>query len=407
MSRFTKENPPPGIKLRKLKRPMVRDGRKLTEVFDVVVTLPRDERGRYPKKWSRGHATLKEAIAVRSTLEADKIAGRIVRPGTTTLGGYLAEWITSVEPPRTKIRRSTWASYETHVRVHLTPRLGTIRLNRLTTADVRRAYGDVLESGLKPATVRRIHATLHRALADAVEDHLLPTNPASVPYRKLPQAERYDYRWWNVHELSAFLDHVRGDRLFAAFHVLAFTGLRRGELIALRWRDVDLDGGTVSVHRAIGSVHHALEVTDTKTAHGVRMIELDDDTVGVLRAYRAAQNRERMKAGPTWRDEEGLVFTEADGSIVHPDRLSKLFRQRARDAGLPAIRLHDLRHGWASIAGRQGVPLKVIQERLGHHDPGFTARVYQHVLPGQGRDGAEAFARAIRSASEEPEAAES
>ncbi|MCI0635953.1 MAG: site-specific integrase [Actinobacteria bacterium] len=254
-TRPTRDDPGPGIKLRKLKRPMVRNGRKITEVFDVVVTLPRDERGRYPKKWSRGHATLKEALDARTSLQADKEAGRIVRPGKTSVEDYLRDWIGRIEPPATELKRSTWLSYESHARVHLIPRLGTVRLNRLTMADVRRVYSDMLRSGVAPATVRRIHATLHRALADAVEDRLLPMNPASVPHKKLPKAVKYDYATWDGRELRTFLAQVADDRLFAAFHVAAFTGLRRGELLALRWRDVDLDGRTVSVRRAMLSLH--------------------------------------------------------------------------------------------------------------------------------------------------------
>lgn len=406
MSRYTREDPPPGIKLRRLKRPMVKDGRRITEVFDVVVTLRRDETGRYPKKWSRGHATLKEAMDERARLEADKRTDRVVRPGKTTVGGFLADWVGRIQPPATALKRSTWLSYESHVRVHLVPRLGTVRLNRLASSDVLRAYSDMLRSGVAPATVRRVHATLHRALADAVEDRLLAANPASVPHKRLPKAARYEYATWEGAELRRFLEHVATDRLFAAYHLAAFSALRRGELLALRWQDANLEGATVSVHRALLALHHAVELSDAKSAHGIRVVDLDADSVAVLRAHRKAQAAERLEAGPAWRDETNLIFTQADGAIVHPDWFSKAFRAHVKAAGLPAIRLHDLRHGWASIAARERVPLRVIQERLGHHDPAFTARQYQHVLPGMGREGAEAFARAIRSAGER-EAAES
>jgi integrase len=145
------------------------------------------------------------------------------------------------------------------------------------------------------------------------------------------------------------------------------------------------------------SLHHAVEFTEVKSSHGVRLVDLDADTVMALKAHRKQEARERLVAGPVWQ-ETGLVFTQADGSLVHPDWFSKMFRGRVKAAGLPLIRLHDLRHGWATIAGKHGVPLRVIQERLGHHDPAFTARQYQHILPGMQRAGAEVFAGAIRSA---------
>jgi len=405
--RPTRDEPGPGIKLRKLKRPMVKDGRKITEVYDVVVTLPRDERGLYGKKWSRGHATLKDAIHTREELQVENRAGRIVRPGKKTVGEYLAEWIDAVQPT---IKPSTWAAYNTHITKYLIPKLGSIRLNQLTTTHVRRIYADLVKEGrIGSSTVRRVHATLHRALADAVEDRLLTANPASIGHKKLPKAERYDYVTWDGEQLRVFLDHVADDRLYAAYHLAAFSGLRRGELLGLRWRDVGLANESISVNRALLALRHETSFSDVKSSHGVRVIDLDTGTVEVLKEHRKRQMRqmeERLAAGSAWRDDEGLVFTQPDGAIVHPDWFSKTFRARVKETNLPMVRLHDLRHGWATIAGKHGVPLKVIQERLGHHSPEFTLRQYVHVLPGMGRTAADTFANAIRSANGS-EAAES
>jgi integrase len=182
-------------------------------------------------------------------------------------------------------------------------------------------------------------------------------------------------------ELRAFLDQVRSDRLFAAWLLIVTTGMRRGELAGLRWIDVDLDAGRVSPRRPRVVVNYQVVVSEPKTAKGRRSLALDPATVAALRRHRTQQAQERLAAGSFWQD-SGLVFAWPDGSPIHPQRFSSWFEQHARVAGLPRIRLHDVRHSYATAALAAGIPAKVVSERLGHANIAITMDTYSHVLPG-------------------------
>ena len=182
-----------------------------------------------------------------------------------------------------------------------------------------------------------------------------------------------------------FIDSVRADRLFAAWLLAATTGMRRGELLGLRWRDVDLDAETPSIRQIRTVARYEVLTLTPKTDKGSRTIALDAQTVAVLRSYRVAQMEERLLLGPGYRDSGDLVFTREDGSPIHPERFSAPFRQHCARSGLPAIRLHDVRHSYVTALLSEGVPLKVVSQRVGHASPMVTMTIYQHVLPGDDR----------------------
>jgi integrase len=188
-----------------------------------------------------------------------------------------------------------------------------------------------------------------------------------------------------------FLEGVRGDRLVAAYFLLATTVMRRGEALGLRWADVDLDEGRAAIQQTVIAVNHRPVIGTPKTAKGRRTIHLDTATVAVLREHRKGQAAERLQMGAGWTD-HGLVFSRVDGTLLHPERFSRSFGDRVRQLGLPKIRLHDLRHGWATMALGAGVHPKVVQERLGHANIGITLDVYSHVTAGLHDDAAEKVA---------------
>jgi integrase len=163
-------------------------------------------------------------------------------------------------------------------------------------------------------------------------------------------------------ELRHFLLHVRDDRLFALWRLAATTGMRRGELLGLRWQDVDLDAQRVAVRQTLTTVNHHIVFGEPKSARSKRSIAIDVDTVAALRRWRTHQSEERLLLGAAWSD-TGLVFTREDGVLVHPDTMSYLFERHVRSAGVPRIRFHDLRHTQASLALQAGVPAKVVSER--------------------------------------------
>jgi integrase len=204
---------------------------------------------------------------------------------------------------------------------------------------------------------------------------------------------------WTAEQLRAFLDLLRGDKLETAILLGAMTGMRRGEVLGLRWRDVDLDTGrlvvrqTLSAPRNVDTGQHVPVYGAPKTKKGQRVITLDAQTVAALRAYRKAQLAERMRYGV--RVDHDLVFTEPDGSPIHPDRFRKRFEIRVRRSELPLIRFHDLRHTYATLALQAGMPAKVVSERLGHASIGITLDTYSHVLPAMDEQAAEQVAALI------------
>jgi integrase len=250
-----------------------------------------------------------------------------------------------------------------------------------------------------PSTVRSIHRVLSAALNAAVEEQLLATNPAAKakpPKAKVVDAEaRKARRFLDADQVRTFLLSVRGHRLRAAFHLAATTGMRRGELLGLGWANVDLDGGRLVVAQTLLAPRYELTFSEPKTKHGKRSIDLDGETVAVLRAHRRRQAEERLAFGPGYDDRHDLVFRRENGKPIVPHLFSLAFQTAVREAGLPPMRLHDLRHTHVALLAKAGVPAKVIQERLGHHSAAFTLDAYGGTFPSMHREAAERVAQLL------------
>jgi integrase len=287
------------------------------------------------------------------------------------------------------------------------PRLGNVILQQLAPEDLDGFYGELLSGGrrdggggLSHKTVRYIHGILHKALADAQREGTALRNVAVLADApKLSSSKKREMRVWNSSELRDFLLGVADERAHAAFFLAAHTGMRLGEVLGLRWADLDLDKARLSVRQAIISVAYQVKVSDVKTGTGRRTINLDTRTVGVLRAWRKAAVAERMLVGPAFTDDD-LVFPRPDGTPTHPVAFSQTFDRAVARLGLPVISLHDLRHTHATLLLRAGVPVKVVSERLGHANPAFTLTVYQHVIPGMQEEAVTLFSQLIFGADE-------
>jgi integrase len=352
-------------------------------------------------RWHIGGRTRKEAERVLADLIKRQHDGDYRAPDRITFGVYLIDrWLPS---KRSQLRASTFDSYERNIRNHVLPRLGAVPIQRLAPEDLDGFYADLLKEGrlngggggLSAKSVRYIHTILRKALADAHRKGTVTRNVADVADPPKPSASRKpEIRAWTAQQLRQLLDDIAGHRLYPAFYLAANTGMRRGEVLGLRWLDVDLARQRLSVQQALVNVAYDLHVADVKTQSSRRVVDLDDRTVAVLREWRKQQLEEQLLVGRR-ADGSALVFSRPDGAPIHPDYFSQLFERHVARSDLPRLRLHDLRHTHATILLQAGVPVKVVSERLGHSSPAFTMSVYQHVLPGMQADAAVAFSDAV------------
>ncbi|WP_413101988.1 tyrosine-type recombinase/integrase [Streptomyces sp. Inha503] len=264
-----------------------------------------------------------------------------------------------------------------------------------------------------PSTRQHIKATLRAALNDAIGQQIITFNPAAHveidPVRKpkaLVWTDERVARWqqtgekpspvmvWTPEQTGAFLDSVATDRLYAMWHLIAFRGLRRGEACGQPWSETNLDRHSLTVTGQLVQDGWEVEASEPKTDSGFRVVALDDDTVGVLERHRKQQEAEREEWGTAWV-ETSLVFTQEDGSWLHPGKVTDLFERLVVASGLPPIRLHDLRHGAATLMLAAGIDVKIVSDTLGHSDTRITRDIYQSVLPHVGKSAAEATAKLV------------
>jgi integrase len=346
-----------------------------------------------------GFGTKKEAERALAEVLDAAARGTAVAVNSTTVAAFLREWLQTKVADQ--VRPTTAASYSAHVEQYFIPKLGHIRLRDLQPHHVETALREIqAERSMKPATLRRVHASLRSALGTAVRLRLIPANPAMNV--SLPSVKRPHVRPWEPEELGAFLDRADRDELGPAFQLLAATGLRRGEALGLRWADVELEKARLFVRQQVitvtakyarpcslcGGDHGRLAFGRPKTASGEdRLVDLDPHTVGVLLAHRLEQD-ERRRAFDGGYAEHGLVFPRPDGTPLHPDRLSDRFVELSEELGLRRVRLHDLRHGQASLMLAAGVDIVVVSKRLGHSSVAITSDTYTHLLPGVGSEAA-------------------
>jgi integrase len=304
--------------------------------------------------------------------------------GSTTVAEFVERWLTATE---STIKPTTAASYRNMLEIHVVPTLGHVRLVKVTGLELSALYGELLASGyrkgktsrgLSPTSVRYVHRIVSKAFADAVRWGLLARNPAAnvAPPRKADT----EMATWTADEVRTFLASVEDDRLYAMWVLLCTTGMRRGEVLGLRWDDVDTSAGRIAVRRASVEVNYDVQSSDPKSAKGKRSVTLDVETTKVLVDHRRRQAEERLAAGLGGRSEQ--VFTRPDGNRLQPQHVSRSFGARYRRAGLSPIRLHDLRHTSATLALTAGIHPKVVSERLGHSTVQLTLDRYSHVVDG-------------------------
>ncbi len=322
--------------------------------------------------------TRKEVAEKIAQTQTEIKNGTFVEPTKTTLGEWLDKWLTSYK--KGQLKQGTYEGYESIINVHIKPALGEMPMAKLQANTIQDFYNSKLESGLANKTVKHMHVVIRQALQQAVKEGLLNRNVADAT--SPPTIKSKQMRPLTEEELLTFFEEAKEDRLYAAFLLAATTGLRRGELLGLCWDCVDLDGGVITVKRQLLSLRKKIVLEESvKSKAGKRSVVLTDDAIRELKTHRKRQAQEKLLMGEAYQD-NGLVFCQPDGTFLRPEEFTKRFQRYLKKAGLPKVRLHDLRHTHASLLLARGVHPKVVQERLGHSSITMTLDLYSHMVPG-------------------------
>ena len=344
-----------------------KDGRWVAEI-----RLPGGARRTYYAK-TRREVQLKLAAALRAREE-----GLLNAKATQTLSAYLEQWLENFAKP--SVRPGTFASYELNVR-RARELLGWLRLDELKAAHIQAAYATLLKRGLAARTVWRMHMVLHRAMRQAVLAGIMLRNPVDGVSR--PKARHYEIRTLSIEETQRLFEATKDHRLHALWVLLTTTGLRLGEALGLKWEDMDFDMGKLSVRRSLQSEKGVgFVLVEPKTARSRRTVYLAPGTIAALKEHRRRQQEERRLARDMWQERFDLVFKSEVGKPMQDGQVSWRFHKALKEAGLPRIRIHDLRHTAATQLLERGVHPKVVQEMLGHSTITLTLDTYSHVIPG-------------------------
>jgi len=363
----------------------------------AVDLSPDPATGKRRQRLKGGFHTKREAEAALAELVTDVQRGNLTKSGHQQLRDWLEEWLTAIGP---SLRPTTRDLYAMAVRSWIVPRIGALRLSQVTPQVLQDLYRVLAETGrhggadgLGPRSVRLAHQVLRQSLAKAVDWDLLRVNPAMARL-ELPRLEPKPIRTWTVEEARRFLATTADDRLGALWLLMVTTGLRRGEALGVRWEDVDLDAGRLAVVQTVVVASNRAYLSEPKTAHGRRVVRLQPEVVAALRLRRLRQGQDRLLVGSAWID-TGLVFTTAVGGLLHPRNIVRAFDLAVERAGVPRIRIHDLRHTAATVALREGVHPKLVQEMLGHANVAITLDTYSHASEDMHKVASERIGRAL------------
>lgn len=323
---------------------------------------------------------------VKSRLEQSLFsvsADNLIKSPTMTLNEFLIQWLETYAKHNT--RATTYAGYETFIRRHILPEIGNIELDKLTAFHLQQLYAkktaggraDGRAGGLSARSVRLIHSIMHEALNHAVKWRLIPYNVALEA--EPPKNKSRKKQVWSAGQAARFLESIKGHRLYALYHLALTTGMRRGELLGLRWRDVDFNEGVVVVEQNLVVINGRLNYQEPKTESSCRAVLLPPSAVEVLKQHKLRQDREKHLAGVNYL-ESGLVFCQENGQPLWPDNISKRqFRGLIEKAGLPRITFHDLRRTHVTLLIAGGVDPRQVADRIGHSSLTITLGIYNQV----------------------------
>ena len=340
--------------------------------------------------------TQKEVLGKLKQIHADQAQGAFLEPSRLTVGQWLKIWEAEYLGG---VKDSTVYSYKGHIKNHIVPALGAVKLQKLNPHTVQSFYNDLQrQKGLSAKTIKNLHGVLHSALKQAVTIGYIRQNPADNA--KLPRCDRPEIQTLPEDALPAFLEAIAGHENEAVFFTTVFTGMRKGEVLGLSWDCVDFERGTLYVKHQLQKKNGSSGgyVLITPKNNKPRTITPAPTVMRQLRARSAQQKRDRLRAGAAWNNPDNLVFTDALGKHLIPETVYKHFKRIVASIGYPALRFHDLRHTYAVNALRGGDDIKSVQDNLGHHTAAFTLDTYGHVTEQMKRDSADRMEWIIQEA---------
>ncbi len=366
--------------------------------WTLVYDLPRGPDGKRRQKWVSFVGTKRAAQAERARLVAEVRSGDYHEASRWTLAEYLRYWLD--HHVKSQVAEATHRSYTQQIGWHIGPGLGHIPLAKLSPTDITSYFAKVLGAGnkkrpggLSPQTVRLHHAILSAALTQAVKWRLIARDPLEhvpAPRKRPPTLHILD-----AEQAKVLLETLADNRLYLPVLLVLTTGLRRGEVLGLRWCDVDLERRLLVVRQSL----RPNKTVGPPKSGKPRPIRIPQVLVEALRAARTSQDALRERLGPDYADHD-LICCEADGSPVRPQGVTTRFHDLVARLPLPPVRFHDLRHSYATHQMEDGVATKTVQETLGHHSPGFTLAAYGHVLPAMQDAAADAVDRRLGASDE-------
>lgn len=362
--------------------------------YSVVIDLGYDEYGKRRRQWVTVKGTKRDAERRLAELLHQLDTGTFMKPGKTTVAEYLERWLQDYARPNLSPRTAEVYSYI--IERHVSPVLGRLSLTQLKPEHLQRYYADKQAASLSPQTIRHHHTLLHKVLKTATEWGLLLRNPVDAV--SPPRVHRAEVQFWTAVEVARFLEVISDSLYYPVFYLALYTGMRRSELLGLRWSDVDLFLGQLSIDRGLHVVRGGDVIfTQPKSTKSRRTVALSPATVLMLRDHKKEVQQRYNLFGVVLTDQD-FVFAHMDGTPLLPNSVSHAWIRLVRIAGVKPISFHGARHTHASLMLKQGIHPKVVQERLGHSTIAITLDTYSHVAPGLQETAARRFDEALDAA---------
>lgn len=371
--------------------------RKRGTKWSFSIDIGRDpETGKRKQKTVSGFKTKKEAEKACAEMIAQIENGDYLEASKDTLGQFLEEWLKSAA--KQTMRATTYDGYTRSIHHRIIPELGHIKLTDLKPIHVQKFYSKLVDEGMSAEYIRFLHSILRSALNTAVKWQLI--QKSIMTSVEVPRLSRKEKQTWTLEQAQQFLEYAKqkGTRRYIVYLLAIYTGMRRGEIFGLRWKDIDFENGKISINQTLSWVSgqgHVFQEAKTKRSH--RSISISDFVLEELKRHRLEQRKEKLRMGELYNDQD-LVAASAYGKPMTPNGVVKYFKKLTIEADLPIMRFHDLRHTHATIMLKLGEHPKIVSERLGHSTIQMTLNLYSHVTPDMQKDASNRFEEAMNSA---------